>query len=168
MLRKYQRLLLLTASLGWLTAAGMSAEGAGPGAVPPELVGKWGFAVASGDYCTDFSHCAPGSGGSISFEFRPDGRASYALFQSALVDGCGQVQTLALKTGRIKVGGGTIVFMPSAGTYKSVNGCRPDLTGTWKYGPADLKPASLHWRFEGDSLRITDPSGEASGVYRRG
>lgn len=158
---------LAAVSIGWLIIAGDSAEGAGQGAMPPELMGKRGFAIATGEYCADFNHCAPGSGGSISFEFRPDGHAIYALFQSALVDGCGQIQSLALKTGRIKMRGGTIVFTPSAGTYKSVNGCRPDLTGTWKYGPADLRPASLYWRLEGNSLRITDPSGEASGVYRR-
>jgi hypothetical protein len=157
----------MAAMISGLIIAGNPAVSVGQGAVPRELVGKWGFAVATGEYCTDFNHCAPGSGGSISFEFRPDGRATYALFQSALVDGCGQIQSLALKTGKVKVRGGTIVFMPSAGTYKSVNGCRPDLTGTWKYGPADLKPTSLHWRFEGDSLRLTDPAGEASGVYSR-
>lgn len=160
-------LLFVAASLGWLGIASGPAQGGGQDGMPPELVGKWGFAVATGEYCADFSHCAPGSGGSISFEFKSDGRASYALFQSALVDGCGQIQSLALKTGRVKLHGGAIVFTPSAGTYKSVNGCRPDLTGTWKYGPGDLKPTSLYWRFEGKSLRLTDPSGEASGLYSR-
>ncbi|MBK1866798.1 hypothetical protein [Taklimakanibacter albus] len=158
-------MLLVAAATGWAIITGVPAESAG--LVPPELVGKWGFAVAIGEYCADFNHCAPGSGGSISFDFKPDGRTTFALFQSGLVDGCGQIRSLELKDGRIKVNGGTIVFTPSAGTYKSVNDCRPDLTGTWKFDPSDLKPVSHHWRLEGGSLRITDSSGEASGVYSR-
>lgn len=158
-------LLLAAASTGWSLLAGAPAESAGM--VPPELVGKWGFAVAIGEYCVDVNRCAPGSGGSISFEFRPDGTTTFALVQSALVDGCGLIRSLELKDGRIRVTGGTIVFTPSAGTYESVNDCRPDLSGTWKFDPSDLRPVSLHWHIEGSSLRITDSSGEASGVYSR-
>lgn len=158
-------MLLLWASAGWALITSAPAQSAGM--VPPELVGKWGFAVAIGEYCLELNRCVPGSGGSISFEFKPDGRTTFALFQQALVDGCGQIRSLELKDGRIKVNGGTIVFTPSAGTYESVNDCRPDLAGTWKFDPSDLKPVSLHWRLEGGSLRITDSSGEASGVYSR-
>jgi hypothetical protein len=158
-------LLLLAASTGWALIAGAPAESAGM--VPPELVGKWRSAVAIGEYCLDADRCAPGSGGSISFDFKPDGHTTFALFQQALVDGCGQIRSLELKDGRIRVSGGTIVFTPSAGTYESVNDCRPDLTGSWKFDPSDLKPVSLHWRLEGGSLRITDSSGEASGLYSR-
>lgn len=163
--RRHRRASLRGVAAALLIMASGAAEGAGT--VPPELAGKWGFAVATGEYCSDFNHCAPGSGGNISFDFKPDGRASYALFQSALVEGCGEIQSLEMKQGSITVRAGTIVFTPQAGTYKSVNDCRPDLTGTWKFAPDDLKPVSLHWRFEGTSLRITDPSGEASGVYSR-
>ncbi|MER8423968.1 hypothetical protein NKJ50_03880 [Mesorhizobium sp. M0115] len=137
------------------------------GSIPPALVGKWGFAVASGDYCTTLGHCAPGSGGSISFTFSANGRTQYALFESSLVDGCGQIQSLTLKTGTTTVHGSTLVFTPKAGTYKSVNGCRPDLTGTWKFGAGDLKPVSLSWQLNGRQLRLVDPGGEASGVYSR-
>jgi hypothetical protein len=137
------------------------------GAVPPALVGKWGFAVASGVYCNGFGNCAPGSGGSISFTFRADGRAEYALFESALVDGCGEIQSLTLKRGTFTVDGSTIAFSPKSGTYKSVNGCRPDLTGSWKFEAKDLKPVALGWRFVADGLQLVDPGGEASGVYSR-
>lgn len=137
------------------------------GAMPAELIGKWGFAVASGVYCTTIGNCAPGAGGSISFTFGANGRTEFALFESSLIDGCGQVQTLTLKTGTTKVTGAQLIFTPKAGTYKSVNGCRPDLTGTWVFGAGDLKPMRLEWRLVADGLRITDPSGEASGVYSR-
>ena len=111
--------------------------------------------------------CAPGSGGSISFTFRQDGRAEYSLFQSSLIDGCGQVQTLTLKTGTVTVNGSTLLFMPKAGSYKSVNGCRPDLTGSWKFGTGDLKPVSFDWQLEDGQLSLVDPGGEASGIYSR-
>ncbi|MBA1143946.1 hypothetical protein [Mesorhizobium neociceri] len=150
-----------------------SSQGTGPatrshrGAMPAALLGKWGFAAASGDYCDPLGNCAPGSGGSISFTFRADGRAEYSLFQSSLVDGCGQIQSLTLKTGTVTMDDATIVFTPKAGSYRSVNGCRPDLTGLWKFKPGDLKPVSLRWELEGRRLRLTDPGGEASGVYGR-
>ncbi|ADV10184.1 MULTISPECIES: hypothetical protein [Mesorhizobium] len=160
---------------GWLafSAGGAYGQGKGPttrsrlGAMPAALVGKWGFAVASGNYCDTFSNCDPGSGGSVTFTFGADGRTYYALFQSSLVDGCGQVRSLTLKTGKASVRGSTLVFTPTAGTYKSVNGCRPDLTGLWKFKPGDLKPVSLRWQLDGNQLRLIDPDGEASGVYSR-
>jgi hypothetical protein len=136
---------ILAGSLA-LGVAEASGQGKGPvtrsryGAMPAALVGKWGFAVASGDYCNMLSHCAPGSGGSISFTFDAGGRTRYALFESSLVDGCGQIQSLTLKNGTTRVSGSTVVFTPKAGTYKSINGCRPDLTGTWKFGTGDLQP----------------------------
>lgn len=165
----------LASLTGWLVLGGADASGQarGPttrsrhGAMPVALVGKWGFAVATGNYCDTLDRCAPGSGGSISFTFGVDGRTQYTLFQSALVDGCGEVQSLTLKTGRTTVRGSTLVFTPTAGTYKSVNGCRPDLTGIWKFGFGDLKPIALGWQLDGGQLRLIDPGGEASGVYSR-
>ncbi|MBN9234547.1 MULTISPECIES: hypothetical protein [Phyllobacteriaceae] len=160
---------------GWLTFGATEAAGLGKGpairarhgAVPVALVGKWGFAATSGEYCDPLGACAPGSGGSISFTFRQDGRAEYSLFQSSLIDGCGQVQTLTLKTGTVTVNGSTLLFMPKAGSYKSVNGCRPDLTGSWKFGTGDLKPVSFDWQLEDGQLSLVDPGGEASGIYSR-
>ncbi|WP_292394400.1 hypothetical protein [Mesorhizobium sp.] len=135
--------------------------------MPAVLVGRWGFAAASGNYCDPLGNCAPGSGGSISFTFGANGRAEYSLFQSSLVDGCGQIQSLTHKTGTARVNGSTLVFTPRKGSYKSVNGCRPDLTGTWKFGAGDLKPVALQWQLDGRQLRLADPGGEASGVYSR-
>ncbi|KRB20846.1 MULTISPECIES: hypothetical protein [Mesorhizobium] len=74
---------------------------------------------------------------------------------------------LTLKTGKTVVRGSTLVFTPTAGSYKSVNGCLPDLTGLWKFKPGDLKPVSLRWRLEGGQLRLIAPDGEMSGVYGR-
>lgn len=159
---------------GWLAfSGGAYGQGKGPttrsrlGTMPAALVGKWGFAVASGNYCDTLSHCEPGSGGSISFTFGADGRAYYALLQSSLVDGCGQIRSLTLKTGKAQVRGSTLTFTPTAGTYKSINGCRPDLTGLWKFKPGDLQPVSLRWQLEDGRLRLIDPDGEVSGVYGR-
>jgi hypothetical protein len=137
------------------------------GAMPAALIGKWGFAVASGVYCNTIGICAPGSGGSISFTFGANGRTEFALFESSLIDGCGQVQTLTLKTGTTTVKGAQLIFAPKAGTYKSVNGCRPDLTGTWTFAAKDLKPMQLEWHLLAGGLRISDPNGEVSGVYSR-
>jgi len=163
------------ALLGMAAAAGLfairpckAAQQALPiNSFPTQLVGKWGFVTASGNYCDPLSHCAPGGGGSISFTFRADGRTEYRIFESALVEGCGQIQTMTVKTGRSRVSGPNLVFTPTAGTYKSVNGCRPDLTGTWQYGPGDLKPTSVRWQLAGETLRLEDPANEASGTYRR-
>lgn len=135
--------------------------------LPAELVGKWGFVVASGNYCDDFAHCAPGAGGSVTFTFGADGRTEYTIFESTLVPGCGQVRTLTRQTGRTRMRNSTLVFTPIAGTYRAINGCRPDLTGTWQYGPADLKPKTLRWRLDGRTLHLENTAGEASGSFTR-
>jgi hypothetical protein len=172
-------LSVLTALAGSFPGAAFGSDSATTkrsreGAIPTALVGKWGFAVATGVYCNALGNCAPGSGGSISFTFKADGRTEYALFESALVDGCGEIQSLTLKTGTTAVKGAQLIFTPKAGTYKSVNGCRPDLTGTWAFEAKDLKLMPLGWRLVQDqqdparsALQITDPAGEASGVYSR-
>ena len=144
------------------------------GSIPAMLSGTWGFAVATGNYCDSLKHCAPGSGGSISFTLRPDGRAESVLFESVLLNGCGEIQTLTRKTGTATVRGSNILFSPVVGTYESVNGCRPDLTGTWNFEPKDLKPVSLNWQVVQDErdpsrnvLKLVDPDNELSGTYRR-
>jgi hypothetical protein len=134
---------------------------------PTELVGKWGFVVASGNYCDDFAHCAPGAGGSVTFVFEANGRTQYTLFESTLVPGCGQVRTLTRQSGRTRVRDAALVFIPTAGTYRAVNACRPDLTGLWQFSSGDLKAKTLRWRLEGRILHLEDASGEASGNFSR-
>jgi len=135
--------------------------------VPAALVGKWGYAVASGNYCNQLGQCAPGSGGSQSLTLTADGRAEHALFESALVDGCGQVQTLTRKIGTVAVRGSSLVFAPQSGMYTAKNGCRPDLTGTWRLPAGDLAPISIGWQLGGGTLRLVDPTGRMSGIYSR-
>ncbi|MDX8531806.1 hypothetical protein RFM41_08375 [Mesorhizobium sp. VK25A] len=150
-----------------------SGQGTGPttrshrGSMPTALVGRWSFAAATGQYCDPLGDCAPGSGGSITFTFRAGGRAEYSLFQSSLVAGCGQVQSLRLTTGTARTDGSTLVFTPKSGTYKSFNGCRPDLTGNWKLAAEDLKPVSFSWQLDDGALQLVDPTGEASGTYNK-
>lgn len=148
-------------------ASGRASSTDGQGGIPRELVGAWGYAASGWDYCTDMDQCPAGAGASTSFIFHRSGRAEYFLYNATLVEGCGPVRSLARKSGRIEVGSGTILFTPSAGAYRSVNECRLDLTGLWSFEAQDLEPVLLHWQLEEGKLRITDPSGEASGAYRR-
>ena len=143
-------------------------------AVPDALVGTWGFAAATGNYCDPLGQCAAGSGGSESFTFTPQGGAQYALLESALVPGCGEVKTLTQLEGRVTILGSTLVFAPVSGTYAANNACRPDLSGIWSLEPKDLTLMSLDWQFVPDAddplhsaLKITDPAGRASGTYSR-
>ncbi len=168
------RSVLISAAAIWLVILGLLSEALGrapstdgEGGIPRELVGKWGNAASGGSYCTDIDLCADGDGASVSFSFHRSGRTDYFLFQSTRVEGCGQVRSLARKTGQIEIKGSTITFLPAVGVYKSVNDCRPDLTGSWSFDAQDLEPVVLHWQFEDSKLRITDPNGEASGVYSR-
>ncbi|UCI26994.1 hypothetical protein [Mesorhizobium sp. B2-8-5] len=169
------RLVGLAALAGSLALAATDGfgQGIGPttrshrGPIPVALVGQWSFAAATGQYCDPLGDCAPGSGGSITFTFGVGGRAEYSLFQSSLVEGCGQVQSLRSMTGTARVDGSTLVLTPRSGTYKSFNGCRPDLTGNWKLGAEDLKPVSFSWQLDEGELQLVDPTGEASGIYNR-
>lgn len=168
------RIVLMSTVAIWLVilgllsgALGRAPSTDGEGVIPRELVGKWGYAASGGSYCIDIDHCADGDGGSVSFSFHRSGRTDYFLFQSRRVDGCGQVRSLARKTGKIEIKGGTITFLPAVGVYKSVNDCRSDLTGSWSFEAQDLEPVVLYWQFEDGKLRITDPGGEASGIYSR-
>lgn len=169
------RIVLMSTAAIWLVilgllsgALGRAPSTDGEGGIPRELVGKWGYAASGGGYCTDIDNCPDsGDGGSVSFSFHRSGRTDYFLFQSTRVEGCGQVRSLARKSGRIEIKGSTITFLPAVGVYNSINDCRPDLTGSWSFDAQDLEPVVLHWQFEDGKLRITDPNGEASGVYGR-
>lgn len=160
--------IIVAGVIAWLGAPAVAQDGLEGGRVPAALVGTWGFAVATGNYCNRLGHCAPGSGGSQSFTFRADGYSEYRLFESALVDGCGQIQTLTHKIGVVAVRGSSIQFFPRSGTYKAINGCRPDLTGTWRLEAKDLAPILVRWQFlPENALRLVDPTGKVSGVYSR-
>lgn len=180
--------IVVTGLLAWLTACGGGGDigavlGAPGDTTPPAtsgnpppaaLVGTWGFAVASGNYCDPLGQCAPGSGGSESIAIDPQGRTEYAIFESTLLPGCGEVRTLTRKSGTLAVNGATMVFTPQSGTYTARNACRSDLSGDWTLGAADLAPVTYSWQFVPDplspqqnALRIVDPSGQASGVYSR-
>lgn len=142
--------------------------------VPADLVGTWAFSVATGNYCNPLGHCAPGSGGTMSFTVKADGQAEYALFETSHEDGCGQIQTLTRKLGTIKVREATLIFLTRTGTYKSSHGCRPDLSGTWSLEARDLAPRALSWQLIADpgtpgrqALRLVDPEGQMSGTYSR-
>lgn len=142
--------------------------------VPADLVGTWAFSVAAGSYCNPLGHCSPGSGGSMSFTVKADGQAEHVLFETSVVQGCGEIRTLTRKLGRIKVSGPTLVFLTRSGTYKSSNGCRPDLTGTWNLEARDLAPRALTWQVVTDpgtpgrqTLRLVDPENQMSGTYSR-
>lgn len=163
------RLVLLSTAAVWLVilglltgALGRAPSTEGESGIPRELIGKWG---AGGSSCTDIDRCVDGTGSSVSFSFHRSGRTDYFLFQSTRVEGCGQVRSLARKSGKIEIRGSTITFLPAVGLYETVNECRPDLTGSWSFESEDLEPVVLHWQFEDGKLRITDPSGEASGDY---
>jgi hypothetical protein len=151
---------------------GGGAEAASSG--PSALVGTWGFAAASGNYCNPLGQCTPGSGGSESFRFTAQGDAEYALFDSALIPACGEVKTLTHVQGRVSVVGSSLVFTPVWGTYTASNACRPDLSGIWSLESADLAPMTMEWQLVPDAvnpvqeaLTINDPAGKASGTYSR-
>ncbi len=160
-------------------AADAAPGGAGPSATlaaapPAALVGTWGFAAATGNYCDPLGDCTPGSGGSESFTIDALGRTAFALFESSLLPGCGEIRTLTRKLGSIAVSGDRMVFAPSSGTYEAHNACRPDLSGSWTLAAADLAPVALTWQLVPDpqdpsrsALQIVDPTGQASGVYGR-
>jgi hypothetical protein len=165
------RIVLLSTAAIWLVilgllsgALGRAPSTEGESGIPREFVGKWG---AGESYCSDIDRCADGDGSSVSFSFHRSGRTDYFLFQSARVEGCWQVRSLARKSGKIEVTGNSITFLPAVGMYETVNECRADLTGSWSFETEDLEPVVLHWQFEKGKLRITDPGGEASGVYDR-
>lgn len=147
-------------------ASGRAPSTEGQSGIPRELVGGWGHAAPGNDYCIDIDNCA-GTGASISFTFHRSGRAEYFLLNATLVEGCGQVRSVARKAGKVEIAGGTMLFTPSAGSYSSLNECRPDLTGSWAFDAQDLEPVMLHWQLAEGRLRITDPSGEASGTFSR-
>lgn len=157
--------------VGLLLIAFPDARVKAAGGFPAALVGTWGFAVATGNYCDPLGGCAPGSGGSQSFTFTADGNATFAKLESALVDGCGEIRTFIRTTGPATVDEATMVFSPRSGTYVAANGCRPDLTGTWNLEPKDLTTVAIRWQLVGNgrqkALKLTDPKGEVSGVYSR-
>lgn len=155
------RVLAVSSLVGWFGTPALAQS------VPAALVGKWGFAVASGNYCNHLGQCAPGNGGSQSLTFTADGRAEHTLFESSLLDGCGQIQTLTRRVGTVSVRGSTILFSPQSGLYTAKNGCRPDLTGTWRLEARDLAPIAISWQLSGNALRLVDPTGRTSGVYSR-
>ncbi|HEX2889899.1 hypothetical protein [Vineibacter terrae] len=165
--RNRRSILTSAAMCAWLAAAGGGAPAVQAQNVPAALVGSWGYAVASGSYCNQLGQCAPGSGGSQSLSVAADGRAEHAMFESALIDGCGQLQTMTRKVGTVAVRGAILVFSPHSGLYTSRNGCRPDLTGTWRLEAKDLAPVSISWQLSGGTLRLVDPTGHMSGVYSR-
>jgi len=155
-------------------ASAQSDGGATAASLPDALVGTWGFAAATGNYCNPLGQCGAGSGGSESFRFTAQGDAEYALLESALVEICGEVKTLTHLQGRVTVLGSSLVFTPASGTYTADNACRPDLSGVWSLEGRDLAPMSLGWQFVPDAenplqnaLKITDPAGQASGTYSR-
>jgi hypothetical protein len=168
---RYLGALAVAGVTGLLLMAGAQARVKAAGnAFPAHLVGTWGFAVATGNYCNPLGRCAPGSGGSQSFTFTADGNATFAKLESALVDGCGEIRTFIRTAGPAIVNGATIVFSPRSGAYVAANGCRPDLTGTWNIEPKDLTTVSMRWELVGGgrkALRLTDPKGEVSGIYSR-
>ncbi|HEV7692312.1 MAG TPA: hypothetical protein VGO52_15860 [Hyphomonadaceae bacterium] len=168
-------LVLAVLTMGLTMGLALSAASEKPAKLPPALIGKWGFAVATGDYCgPNLSNCAPGSGGGVSLVLKEDGGAELEVFESALVDGCGSIRTMTTQRGFAEVKGAKLIFRPASGAYSAVNGCRPDLTGVWRLPASDLKPISVGWRLEPDPmsharklLRISDPQGQISGDYSR-
>jgi hypothetical protein len=142
--------------------------------LPVQVVGAWRLASSLDRDCPETGPCTPGIGSSAALVIASDGAAEYSRFDSTPAAGCGPIQVLVRKVGRVSLSGTKLVFAPHEGTYRATNGCRPELNGSWRLEASDLMAMTLAWEIVTDptdpaktALGLVDLNGRMSGVYSR-
>jgi hypothetical protein len=140
-------------------------EPGGPPVVPPQLVGTWRDAAASGSQvCDDLGNCSIAYGGSESYSFSADGHFVFAQQLEGNIGGCKIVTSLYAR-GSVSLDDVKITltssFAHNTKTATCEDGFDKDL---------QLDPTTYTWRLaESDAgqpqLYLTGAGGEEAGPY---